>query len=88
MLGHDLFVGRYDVLAERDGLQDAVEGRIVTAHDLDYDVDLGIVENVGDVVGQKAPRKLKGAVLGQVSHQGFSQRNRASGQLLEHAALL
>ena len=78
MAGHDLLVGGDDVLSERDALEYAVQGRVPPAHELDHDVDIGVVEDVLDPVRERSGRKAAVALLASVADEDALKKHGAA----------
>ena len=67
-VGEQLLVGRHDRLAAGQRRGDQLAGRLDAADHLDDEVDLGIDDDVVDVAGQHAWRKVDVSLPGEVAH--------------------
>ena len=80
MLCHHFFVGGYDMLAERDALEDVVERGLLAADDLHDDVHIGIVQDVIGVSCERAIGQACGPLLAEVAHKRALQLQRRACQ--------
>ena len=88
LLGHDLLVGRDHVLATIQGLPNVLRRWTLTAHQLDYDMNLRVGENILDLGGQQLGKGANRTGLAEVLDQNPSQRYRAADFLFKGAAAL
>ena len=79
MLGQERLVGRDDVLARRQRGEHIVECRLGSAHRLDNDVDVGVVDHLRHI--RRQPDAVQAAVtrLFQVAHGRPGPANSAAG---------
>ena len=77
VLCHHLFVSGYDMLSERDALEDVVERGLLAADDLYDDVHIWIVQDVIGVGRERAIGQVCGTLPAEVSHKRALQRSAA-----------
>ena len=74
MAGHDLLVGGRQVFTQLDAPDDVVERGVLTAHRLDDDVNVGVVDDGLDIGRDQISRDIERACLAWVSQQDPLQR--------------
>jgi hypothetical protein len=88
MGGDELLVGGDDRLAAHQRLDDEAAGGLDAADDLDHDVDVGVVDHGGGVVGEAASRQRQSPILGEVVDRDARDLERHAGPGLDHVGVV
>ena len=85
---HQLLVGGHDGLARGERVGDQRAGGLDAAHDLDHDVDVGVVHDRGRVGGEGGGRQRQPTVASEVAHDHLGHLDAHAGALLQHVGVV